>query len=105
MTTPDSQPQASPESRPAWRRFAVAPGEVRHCGGPAAVAAAEQLSQLIRAEHLAFATTGDPGWAQFRTPQRMTRVYSPDSVLITYPEERSRALWSDQQFGVLSVNT
>jgi len=35
-------------------------GEVT-TAGPAAVAAAEQLSQLIRAEHLAFATTGDPG--------------------------------------------
>ena len=79
-------------------------GEVT-TAGPAAVAAAEQLSHLIRAEHLAFATTGDPGWAQFRTPQRMTRVYSPESVLITYPEEHSRALWSDQRFDVLSVNT
>jgi para-nitrobenzyl esterase len=73
--------------------------------GHAGVAATEQLSQLIRAEHLAFATTGDPGWAQFRTTLRMTRVYSPEAVLITYPEERSRELWSDQQFGVLSVTT
>jgi para-nitrobenzyl esterase len=42
--------------------------------GPAAVAATEQLSQLIRAEHLAFVTTGDPGWTRVRTPQPRTRV-------------------------------
>ena len=34
-------------------------GEVT-AAGSAAVATAEQLSRLIRAEHLAFATTGDP---------------------------------------------
>lgn len=75
-------------------------GEVT-TAGPAAVAATEQLSHLIRAEHLAFATTGDPGWDQFEALQRLTRVYNPDPALVTYPEERSRALWSDQQFDVL----
>jgi para-nitrobenzyl esterase len=66
-------------------------GEVT-TAGPAAVAATEQLSRLIRAEHLAFATTGDPGWTRFRTPQRTTRVYRPEAVLAAYPEERSRTL-------------
>jgi para-nitrobenzyl esterase len=75
-------------------------GEVT-TAGPAAVAATEQLSQLIRAEHLAFATTGDPGWTRFRTPQRRTRVYNPEPVLVAYPEEQSRSLWSHQRFGVL----
>ena len=79
-------------------------GEVT-TAGPAAVAATEQLSLLIRAEHLAFATTGDPGWPRFRTPQRKTRVYNPEPVLVAYPEERSRALWSHQRFGVLDVTT
>lgn len=77
-------------------------GEVT-TAGPAAVAATKQLSQLIRAEHVAFANTGDSGWTRFRTPQRMTRVYNPEPVLVAYPEERSRALWSDQRFGVLEV--
>jgi para-nitrobenzyl esterase len=79
-------------------------GEVT-TAGPAAVAATEQLSQLIRAEHLAFATTGDPGWPRFRTPQRTVRAYRPEPVLVAYPEERSRALWSNQRFGVLDVKT
>ena len=79
-------------------------GEVT-TAGPAAVATTEQLSRLIRAEHLAFATTGDPGWTRFRTPQRRTRVYNPEPVLLAYPEERSRALWGHQRFGVLDVTT
>ena len=79
-------------------------GEVR-TAGPAAVAATEQLSQLIRAEHLTFATTGDPGWTRFRTHQRATRVYNPEPVLVAYPEQRSRSLWSHQRFGVLDVKT
>jgi para-nitrobenzyl esterase len=79
-------------------------GEVT-TAGPAAVAATEQLSQRLRAEHLAFATSGDPGWARFRTPQRRTRVYRPEPVLVAYPEERSRALWRHQRFGVLDVKT
>jgi para-nitrobenzyl esterase len=79
-------------------------GEVT-TAGPAAVAATEQLSQLIRAEHLAFVTTGDPGWTRFRTRQPKTRVYRPEPALVAYPEERSRALWSHQRFGVLDVKT
>ena len=39
-------------------------GEVT-AAGPAALAECRQLSQTIRAEHLAFATVGDPGWARF----------------------------------------
>jgi para-nitrobenzyl esterase len=77
-------------------------GEVT-TAGPAAVAATEQLSQRIRAEHLGFATTGDPGWTRFRTSQPRTRVYRPEPVLVGYPEERSRALWRHQRFGVLDV--
>lgn len=79
-------------------------GEVT-TAGPAAVVATEQLSHLVRADHLAFATTGDPGWTRFRTPQRSTRVYDPEPLLVGYPEQRSRALWSHQRFGVLDVTT
>lgn len=78
-------------------------GEVT-AAGPAAVAAAEGLSHRIRAAHVAFAATGDPGWTPFRTPLRPTRVYQPSPVLAAYPEERSRALWTRQRFGVLDLN-
>jgi para-nitrobenzyl esterase len=77
-------------------------GEVT-AAGPAAVAAAKRLSRLIRAEHLAFAATGDPGWSRFRPAQPRTRVYHPEPVLVAYPEERSRRLWRQQRFGVLDV--
>jgi para-nitrobenzyl esterase len=79
-------------------------GEVTEAG-PATVAAAEQLSHLIRAEHVAFATTDEPGWARFHQSQPWTRVYGPEPMLVAYPEERSRTLWSDQRFGVLDVVT
>ena len=79
-------------------------GEVT-TAGPAAVAATEQLSQLIRDELLGFATSGEPGWTRFRRHQRTTRVYNPEPLLVAYPEERSRALWSHQRFGVLDVKT
>jgi para-nitrobenzyl esterase len=79
-------------------------GEVT-TAGPAAVAATEQLSHLLRAEHLAFASTGNPGWTRFRTPQRRTRVYQPDPVLVGYPEERSRTLWRQQRLRVLDVTS
>jgi para-nitrobenzyl esterase len=79
-------------------------GEVT-TAGPDAVAAVERLSQLIRAEHLDFVATGDPGWTRFRTAEPWTRVYLPDPALVAYPEKRSRTLWTQLRFGVLDVNT
>ena len=78
-------------------------GEVT-TAGPNAVATVEGLSQLIRAEHLEFVTTGEPGWTRFRTVEPWTRVYLPEPGLIPYPEKRSRALWTQLRFGVLDVN-
>lgn len=75
-------------------------GEVT-TAGRAALAATDQLSHRIRADHLAFATTGDPGWPRFSAPRRPTRVYGPEPVLVAYPEDRSRTLWRQQRFGVL----
>ena len=71
--------------------------------GPAALARTRQLSQTIRADHLAFAATGDPGWPRFRRRDRRTRVYDPEPALMPYPEERSRTIWRDQRFGVLDL--
>jgi para-nitrobenzyl esterase len=69
--------------------------------GPDAIAQARQLSELIRAEHLAFATTGNPGWARYEPHGRATRLYDTTSTVAEYPEERSRTSWRDQRFGVL----
>lgn len=71
--------------------------------GPEAIAQARKLAELIRAEHLSFAATGDPGWARFEPHERATRVYAADSAVARYPEERSRRIWLDQRFGVLDL--
>ena len=57
----------------------------------------------MRAELLAFATTGDPGWPRYRVGQRSTRVYAPAPHVVPYPEEQSRALWTGQHFEPWSV--
>ncbi len=77
-------------------------GEVT-AAGPAAVAEAEELSASMRAELLAFATTGDPGWPRYRVGQRSTRVYAPAPHVVPYPEEQSRALWAGRRFEPWSV--
>jgi para-nitrobenzyl esterase len=77
-------------------------GEVT-AAGPAALAEAQQVAQTIRGDHLAFATTGDPGWPRFQRRGRLTRVYDPEPALIPYPEERSRTIWRDQRFGMLDL--
>ena len=77
-------------------------GEVT-AAGPAAVGEADALSASMRTELLAFATTGDPGWPEYRARERSTRVYDPERALVAYPEEQSRALWRDQRFEAWSV--
>ncbi len=79
-------------------------GEVT-AAGPAALARTGQLSRTIRADHLAFATTGDPGWPRFRRHERLTRVYDPEPALVPYPQERSRTIWRDRRFDVLELRT
>ena len=77
-------------------------GEVS-AAGPDALATVAQLSSVLRAEHLAFAATGDPGWTRFRLPDRRTRVYDPQPTVDGYPEERSRDIWSEQTFFALDL--
>ncbi|WP_103349963.1 carboxylesterase/lipase family protein [Amycolatopsis sp. CA-128772] len=69
--------------------------------GPEAVEQHGVLSELMRREYLAFAATGDPGWAAFEPPGRATRVYDVVSTVERYPEERSAAVWRDHRFGVV----
>jgi para-nitrobenzyl esterase len=71
--------------------------------GPDLVAQSRRLSELMRAEHVAFAATGDPGWAPYDPHERTTRLYDAESTVGRYPEERSRRLWRDQRFGVLDL--
>ncbi|HEY1572027.1 MAG TPA: hypothetical protein VGG05_11835 [Pseudonocardiaceae bacterium] len=60
---------------------------------------AQRLSELMRAEWLAFAATGDPGWDRYDGDT--TRVYDAEPAVRPYPEERSRRLWRDWRFGAL----
>ena len=71
--------------------------------GPATETRVRHLSKLIRSEHVAFASTGDPGWPRFAPDRRDTRVYDTESEVARYPEERSRTLWRDRRFGVLDL--
>jgi para-nitrobenzyl esterase len=73
--------------------------------GPDAVADARRLSELLRTEHLTFASTGNPGWARYRPDERVTRVYDAEATLARYPEERSRTIWRDQRFGAMDLTT
>jgi para-nitrobenzyl esterase len=72
-------------------------GEVT-TAGPAALAASRRLAEVIRADHLAFAANGDPGWPRFRRHARRTRVYDPEPGLVAYPKDRSRTIWRDRRF-------
>jgi para-nitrobenzyl esterase len=69
--------------------------------GPEVVAQSRRLSELMRAEHVAFAATGDPGWPRYDPQERTTRVYDAESRVGRYPEERSRRIWRDQRFDAL----
>jgi para-nitrobenzyl esterase len=71
--------------------------------GSDSAAHAEELSELIRSEHLSFARTGNPGWAHYDPQGRMTRIYDTTSRVVEYPEEQSRQIWLDHQFGVLDL--
>ena len=78
-------------------------GEIT-AAGPAECATAEHLSELMRAEYLAFAATGDPGWARYEPVGLPTRVYDVEPVVERYPEERSLDIWRDHRFGVLDLS-
>jgi para-nitrobenzyl esterase len=73
--------------------------------GPQVLAAHDRLAALMRAEHLAFARRGDPGWARYEPRGRATRVYDERSSVAAYPEERSRGLWRGSRFRALGVTT
>jgi para-nitrobenzyl esterase len=73
--------------------------------GPDALAQAKRLSKLLRTEHIAFASTGEPGWPRYLPDERVTRVYDAETTLARYPEERSRRIWRDQRFRALDLTS
>jgi para-nitrobenzyl esterase len=71
-------------------------------GDPAPPAAVD-LGELMRASWTAFATTGDPGWPAYAPAGRLTQTFDAPPAVTPYPEETSRRLWAEHQFGVLQL--
>jgi para-nitrobenzyl esterase len=59
---------------------------------------AVHLSEVMRADWLRFAATGDPGWPRYAPAERSTRVYDAEPSVQPYPEERSRRIWQEHPF-------
>ncbi|MFH9068653.1 carboxylesterase/lipase family protein [Streptomyces alboflavus] len=61
------------------------------------------LSDRMGAAWTAFAATGDPGWAPYRTRERLTRVFDTEPHTAPYPAEESRLIWAEHVFATLDV--
>ncbi len=61
------------------------------------------LGNLMRAEWVAFAKTGDPGWPPYSPGSRLTRVYGEQSSVGPYPEERSMHIWDQHRFDMIHL--
>ncbi|WP_053733819.1 hypothetical protein [Nocardia sp. NRRL S-836] len=75
-------------------------------GAPAALigevtAAAVRLSEHMRTTWTSFAIHGDPGWPDFSTG--LAQVFDAEPAVVPYPEETSRRLWVDHDFGPLPL--
>ncbi len=62
-----------------------------------------RLGALMRAEWLAFAGSGVPGWPVYGTERRLARIYDRPAAVDPYPEETSMHLWERHQFDALSL--
>jgi para-nitrobenzyl esterase len=62
-----------------------------------------ELGALMRAEWLAFARSGRPGWPVYGTERRLTRIYDRQAAIDPYPEEASMRLWERHQFDALAL--
>jgi para-nitrobenzyl esterase len=65
--------------------------------------AAVQLGNLMRAEWVEFARTGDPGWSPYSIGRRLTRIYNENPDVVPYPEHASMHLWDQRRLGILDV--
>jgi para-nitrobenzyl esterase len=61
------------------------------------------LGDLMRAEWLAFAGCGEPGWPVYGTQRRLTRIYGRSPGVDPYPEGTSMRLWERHQFDALGL--
>ncbi|WP_326594957.1 carboxylesterase/lipase family protein [Streptomyces sp. NBC_01803] len=61
--------------------------------GDPAPAEAETLSKEIRRAWTSFATTGDPGWPEYRAGEALTRVWDLPVSVVSDPEAVSRRIW------------
>jgi para-nitrobenzyl esterase len=71
--------------------------------GPDVAEEAVHLSQVMRADWLRFAATGDPGWPRYEPTTRSTRVYDAEPTVQPYPEEASRQIWQGYRFDTLDL--
>jgi para-nitrobenzyl esterase len=63
-------------------------------GGPAP-AEAELLSNEMRKAWTSFATTGDPGWPEYRPEEALARIWDVPVSLRADPEAASRRIWHE----------
>jgi len=61
------------------------------------------LGGLMRAEWLAFAGRGEPGWPVYGTERRLARIYGCPPGVDPYPEEASMHLWERHQFDAIGL--
>lgn len=61
------------------------------------------LGGLMRAEWLAFAGRGEPGWPVYGTERRLARIYSYPPAIDPYPEEASMHVWERYQFDAIGL--
>jgi para-nitrobenzyl esterase len=64
---------------------------------------AVQLGNLMRAEWVEFARTGDPGWSPYSIGRRLTRIYDVEPDVVPYPEHASMHLWDQHRLSILDV--
>ncbi len=76
---------------------------LRAAFGPDVADEAVHLSQVMRADWLRFAATGDPGWPGYEPPAGSTRVYDVAPTVQPYPEEASRRIWEAHRFDTLDL--
>jgi para-nitrobenzyl esterase len=71
--------------------------------GPRPPADFHALGELMRAEWLAFAGCGEPGWPAYGAERRLARIYGRPPGVDPYPEETSMHLWERHQFDALGL--
>jgi carboxylesterase type B len=53
----------------------------------------QQLADTMHAAWIAFATNGDPGWAEYDLRRRATMRFDTTSEVVDDPRSTERALW------------